>query len=570
MEFLCPWESAQYFFFSSEVPPLLYYSHFIAILAAVILALVLIPRVRESLAVRLFITTIFFFTAWTIIDIPLWALNRPDISLFLWSLQVLVEMFVYASAFYFAYAFIAQKDLKFLWKIGLFVLLTPIIVLLPTPYLFPGISTECVVSETPFFNFFSTYSFEIFLSFLILFISFWGIKTQSARRTEIILFTTGVIVFLIAFSSGNIVGSITGDWNLAQAGLFGMSVFIAFLTYSIVKFKTFNVKLFAAQVLVSALAISVLAILFLQTISNVRIIAGITFVFVCILGYLLVRGVKREIEQRERIEKLAKELEGANVRLKDLDRVKTEFVSIASHQLRSPLAAIKGYASMLLESSFGKISVGAHEAVGRIFSSSSLMARSIEDFLNVSRIELGQMKYDLAPFDICKLVETVIEEQTPIAEDKKLTLKLFRDKSVTTCDIFADIGKIKQVLTNFVDNAIKYTPRGSITITFSRDSKHKVVRVGVTDTGMGMSPETIKKLFVKFSRADNANRVNVIGTGLGLFVAKQLIEAHGGRVWAESSGEGKGSTFFFELPLEAKGTALAESSAETIKPPVKP
>src|SRR3989344_3184780 len=164
MQPLCPWEPAQYFFFSSNVPTLLYYSHFIAILAAVVFALLLIPKVRESLSIKLYLVSVFFFTAWTIIDVLLWASNRPDLVLFYWSLQILLEILLYTSAFYFAYVFIAQKDLQFLGKIGLVILLAPMIALLPTSYLLPGIDISlCNASETSFVIFF-TYIVEILLS----------------------------------------------------------------------------------------------------------------------------------------------------------------------------------------------------------------------------------------------------------------------------------------------------------------------------------------------------------------------------------------------------------------------
>ncbi|MCR4264099.1 MAG: hypothetical protein NUV98_05290, partial [Candidatus Roizmanbacteria bacterium] len=137
MQLLCPGEPAQYFFFSSNPPAFLYYSHFIAILAAVIFVLLLIPRVRESIAIKLYLAIVFFFTAWTVIDVLLWASIRPDVILFSWSLQILLELLLYVSAFYFAYVFIAQKDLGFFGEIGLFILLIPIIVILPTSYLLP-------------------------------------------------------------------------------------------------------------------------------------------------------------------------------------------------------------------------------------------------------------------------------------------------------------------------------------------------------------------------------------------------------------------------------------------------
>lgn len=294
-----------------------------------------------------------------------------------------------------------------------------------------------------------------------------------------------------------------------------------------------------------------------ESIEQIHLIVAVAVIVVALLAFLLIRGVKREVQQRERIEKLVEDLEKANTRLKELDKLKTEFVSIASHQLRSPLAAVKGYASMLLENSFGELSVGAREAVGRIFSSSSFMARSVDDFLNVSRIELGRMKYDLSIFDLCSIIDLVLDEQKPFAEDKNIKLEHKRDKKTKTCQIFADMGKVKQVLTNLVDNAIKYTPKGgTISITFTRNIEAHTVTVAVADTGMGMSKETIKRLFKKFSRADNANKVNVIGTGLGLYVAHNLITAQGGKIWAESDGEGKGSTFYIELPDASAGAHL--------------
>ena len=158
MQLFCPWEPAQYFFFSSNVPTLLYYSHFIAILAAIVFALLLIPRTRESLSIKLYLASVFFFTAWTIIDVLLWASNRPDLVLFYWSLQILLELLLYTSAFYFAYVFIVQKDLRLMWKIGLVVLLIPVLVLLPTSYLLPGIDISwCNATESPLLNFTFTY-----------------------------------------------------------------------------------------------------------------------------------------------------------------------------------------------------------------------------------------------------------------------------------------------------------------------------------------------------------------------------------------------------------------------------
>ncbi|MBI2099998.1 MAG: HAMP domain-containing histidine kinase [Candidatus Vogelbacteria bacterium] len=254
--------------------------------------------------------------------------------------------------------------------------------------------------------------------------------------------------------------------------------------------------------------------------------------------------LRKEVAQREHIENLASELERANEKLKELDKVKTEFVSIATHQLRAPLTAIKGYASMILEGSFGAINGKAKEAVDIVFQSSQKLVSVIEDFLNITRIELGKMKYELTDFDLKQLVESALKENAPSIARKGLTFK-FNTDGHSDYKINADYGKLAQVVNNLIDNALKYTEAGSLTVTLSKVGGK--TRLAIADTGVGIPPETMEKLFQKFTRAADASKSNLAGTGLGLYVAKQIIEAHHGRLWAESDGVGQGSTFIVEL-----------------------
>ncbi|MEX0918743.1 MAG: HAMP domain-containing sensor histidine kinase [Candidatus Paceibacterota bacterium] len=278
---------------------------------------------------------------------------------------------------------------------------------------------------------------------------------------------------------------------------------------------------------------------------------SLIFVSILIFGIYLIRSVRREIKQREHIEKLAGELRevnkalfGANEKLKELDKQKTEFVSIASHQLRAPLTAIKGYSSMILEGSFGKVPKKIKEKVDIVFESSQKLVRVIEDFLNITRIELGKMKYELTEFDLKNLTEQVLKEYEATAKNQKIKLSFTADKGEYL--VYGDSGKIGQVISNVIDNAIKYTPAGSVKVAVkSGDGK---VRIDVTDTGVGLEAEEIEKLFQKFVRADDEGKINVKGTGLGMFVAKQIIEAHQGQIIANSPGKDQGSTFTLELP----------------------
>ncbi len=238
-------------------------------------------------------------------------------------------------------------------------------------------------------------------------------------------------------------------------------------------------------------------------------------------------------------------LQVANEKLKSLDKLKTEFLSLAAHQLRSPLTAIRGYTSMLLDGSFGNVDEKQKEAINRVFESATHLSKVVEDLLNVSKIEAGGMKYEMAPFDLEKAVRDLATDLSVTAQKKGLALTFTTDNKAPYT-VNGDMEKIRQVVLNLIDNSIKYTMSGSITVTLTKDDAAKKYRVAITDTGMGISAEEKEKLFQKFSRGAGG-KTNTSGSGLGLYLAKQIAEAHGGEVVIDSPGEGKGSTFTIEL-----------------------
>jgi signal transduction histidine kinase len=324
-----------------------------------------------------------------------------------------------------------------------------------------------------------------------------------------------------------------------------MTIFIAFLTYIIVQYKAFNIKLVAAQALVASLIILIGSQFFFIKSAINQILNGITLALSLGFGYLLVKSVKREIQAKEQVEKLANDLDKKNVRLQELDKQKSEFVSFATHQLRSPLTSMKGYASLMLEGEMGPVPEMVKGGIQTILTSTKTLINLVEDYLNISRMELGTMKYSLTEIDFKSLLEEVVREQKTNIEAKGLTFNVDFDAN-QTYKVKADLDKFKQVLMNTIDNSVKYTPTGSLSISlFKKDGK---VIFKVSDTGVGINPAVMVKLFKKFSRAENAHEVNIHGTGLGLFIAREIMNAHKGRIWAESAGEGKGSQFYVELP----------------------
>lgn len=241
-----------------------------------------------------------------------------------------------------------------------------------------------------------------------------------------------------------------------------------------------------------------------------------------------------------------KELEEANERLKILDTQKSEFVSLASHQLRGPLTAINGYVGMILGGEYGKISKSVDEALSKVQIASKDLSVLVGDYLDVTRIELGRMKYQFEDISLVQIAKEVVDEMEPVVSKKGLEFDT--DLSEEPLMVNADRNKLKQVMLNLVDNAVKYTPKGSIIVSVKKINEK--ANFTITDTGIGISSEVLPTIFGKFVRAPGANRINVGGAGLGLFIGKKIMTEHKGRIWVGSPGEDKGSSFSFELDLK--------------------
>ncbi|MDD4271466.1 MAG: ATP-binding protein [Patescibacteria group bacterium] len=253
------------------------------------------------------------------------------------------------------------------------------------------------------------------------------------------------------------------------------------------------------------------------------------------------------IKLEKEVEKATRDLRKANVQLKKLDAAKSEFISIASHQLRTPLTVIKGYISMMLEGNFGELTKLELESLEKVFESNERLIQLVENLLNISRIESGRLQFDFKEVDLNKMVESVMEELSGNAKKKSLILQ-YKTPVKPVPIIKLDDEKIRQVVMNLIDNAIKYTKQGSVTVKL--EQREKKIKFSVADSGMGIRPEDMINLFKKFSRGKGTSLVHTEGTGLGLYVARMMIEAHHGKIWAESDGEGKGSKFCFELPVK--------------------
>jgi K+-sensing histidine kinase KdpD len=256
---------------------------------------------------------------------------------------------------------------------------------------------------------------------------------------------------------------------------------------------------------------------------------------------------KFNITLRQEIKKAIAELEKKNEQLRELDKAKDEFISMASHQLRTPLTAIKGYLSMLLEGDAGEIKVSQYDFVNEAFQGANRMVGLINDLLNVSRMETGRFFLEPREVDMERVVNEEVGQLNKQVKEKGLVMEIKIKGKMPK--IWCDETKVRQVVMNFADNAVYYTTAGKVTVTLEKDDKNIIYKV--KDTGIGVPKAQQKNMFEKFFRADNARHVRPDGTGLGIYLAKKVIDDHGGKLLFESK-EGKGSTFGFTLPIKSK------------------
>jgi len=246
---------------------------------------------------------------------------------------------------------------------------------------------------------------------------------------------------------------------------------------------------------------------------------------------------------------------------KEIDKAKTEFVSLASHQLRTPLSTVSWYSEMLLAGDAGEVTPDQKKYLEEIYNGNQRMVELVNTLLDVSRIELGTFIVESKPTDIVKLVQSVIDEQKPQIDEKGI--KFLPSFENNTPLMQADPKLLRMVIQNLLANAVKYTPdSGRVGVSLFLDKGKGNVQIKISDTGYGIPKNQQNKIFTKFFRADNVIGKDTEGTGLGLYIAKSIVEQAKGRLWFESE-ENKGTTFFVTLPLrETKKKAISRTLSQ--------
>lgn len=536
----CEWGASKFLIFSDNVfGQLIYYSHLLPLILSLFVGFFVLSRGTRFLNNRLLFIITFLFSIWAFLDLVLWANESPRVIMFSWALILLVETMIYAFSVYFLCVFIEQRDLSIKEKIAIFLPTLPVVLLLPTDFVLVGFDlTNCYreAVEGPIATYY-IYFIEILYVLWIVDFSLRRYKDADIiAKKQITLITIGVVLFLSSFVSANIVGSLTENWNLAQVGLLSMPIFITFLAYLIVKFKVFNIRVIGAEILVFASGFLVFGMIFIRRIENVRFVALATLVLIAVVGYLLVRGVRKDIQQKEELSKL-------NIELQNLLKQRESLVHLVTHKVKGSFTRSKYIFAGMLDGTFGEISDDVRKYASQGLESNNMGIETVDLVLNADNLQKGIVKYDMKPFDLKEIALRVVAEKEPSIKAKGLDVAT--EVGEGDFKMLGDSFWIKEVVNNLMENSIKYTLKGKITLTL--ESLSGKLRLGIKDTGVGINPDDKKLLFTEGGRGKDSVKINVDSTGYGLYSVKLIADAHKARVWAESEGPGKGSQFYVEF-----------------------
>ena len=236
---------------------------------------------------------------------------------------------------------------------------------------------------------------------------------------------------------------------------------------------------------------------------------------------------------------------------KELEELKSAFISSVSHELRTPLSNIQESIKLILDRLTGDISPQQEKILTIAFNNTQRLARSIDNLLNLAQLQAERFSLKPIPFALDAAIENVVKSFLPWSQTKQITIEHHVQGPI---NVKADEDKLMQVLINLISNALNFTPSGGKVNVFARKksvsgAQNDLIEIGVQDTGSGIPKKDLDKLFQKFVQLKTPKQQSISGTGLGLVISKQIVELHGGRIWAESK-EGKGSRFLFEIPLK--------------------
>lgn len=522
----------------------------IAIAGSLILGFMIYFRDHKSLTSNFFLLFAIVNSCWVTFNYLAYRTTDPVITL--WVIRIVMFFAVYQAFSFFLLMNTFPKShiiIPSWWKQFLFPLVIVVSLLTLTPLVFSKvifIKNNPQPNPGPGIILFALTAISLVIGGVVTIVR--KLRTaQGLEKSQLKYVTAGVILMFVLIVVFNfLLTALFGNTSIAKLGpLFTLPFFIL-TSYAIIRHQMLNIKVVGTEFFTFILTvITFLEIILSQTTGEIIFRTSI-FISLLVFSIFLIQSIIREVKQREKLEQLTSSLEDANKRLLELDKLKDEFVSVASHELRTPMTAIKSYLWMALNKSPVPLDFTLKKYLDIAYSSTERLLKLVADMLTVSRIEGKRLEIKKEQINLYDLAKQIYEELKITADEHKINFLL--EKPEFSLLVFADKDRIREVIQNLVGNSLKFTPAGGkIAINFRENANF--VETSVTDTGPGIAPEEQAKLFRKFERVgSNSQRTQVAGTGLGLYIVKQIVSLHGGTIWVNSE-VGKGSTFTFSLPL---------------------
>lgn len=394
-----------------------------------------------------------------------------------------------------------------------------------------------VMEEGGLFPFFSIYTGFVSLLATVRIFYFFKEAEGGVKRKRLLVFF-GIGLFFGISLIVSVVLPTFGIFAFTNLDSVSSVFFVGFTFVAIYKHNFLGAKLVFAQLLILVI-VSNAVIELLDSDSHFDfVLRSMSLLFVVALGAILIISIKREVRRKE-------ELEVVNQKLLELDQAKSEFISMASHQLRTPLTTMKGFIGVMKKGAYGKMPKDFKEPMGTLENATNRLVVLVEDMLDVSRMELGKVNFEFKKGSINELIDELCDSFTLIAEERSVDLKCIPKKRIPW--IMMDQDKIREVISNIIDNALKYTEKGSVVV--RTECENDFVVISVRDTGVGVDPADMDKLFEKFSRGRQAKEMKKEGVGIGLYMGRKIVQAHRGKIYAQCNTDGLGMTFIIKLPI---------------------
>lgn len=522
-------------------------------------------RGKENAANQMALLVAIFLSFWALSSTLSDVMHSPRPALFWAQLAIIGPYFFAAYFLIFSHLFPAPSG-RLGWRKAAVIMLPSVVVctLVTTPFNIVEIRlADWGTDFTP------GPLFSIGILYLLLYL---GLATanfiRSMRRTKDAVVRKQIIIVLLAIALQTFSMITTNAllpllFSYTKASVIGPAsslLFVVLMMYAILKHGFLSVKVLATEVFVIALMFFAFLSLFDAPTVGAFVRHLLMFVATAVIGVLLAQSVATEVRRRREFELLSADLARANEHLKEVDKLKSEFVSIASHQLRTPISVIKGYLSLLLEGAYGACAPAATEKLQQMYAMNERLVHMVNNMLNVSRIEKDKIEFNCARFDVTNVIRQTVAEMTLTAERKGVALA-FVAPPAKPVHVFADAERLREVLGNLIDNAIKYSDAGVVEVRLKTRAKDGVAIVTVKDEGIGMSPEDQKHVFQKFFRAKDPAVAHQAGTGLGLYICARFLRGMGGDIKIEHSEFGKGTTFAVGIPLREKVQCVLRDEA---------